>query len=106
MQKSACDPDFLNMLAGFGLTTAEILYRMPDHPHLLQSFSWQFADMAPAYPRLKRFLSHWEREGWCARSVTCTEVAAPAVRACEPQAGGESCRSGTVGVPGSSPVSD
>lgn len=44
------------------LTTAEILYHMPDHPSLLQSFVWQTWDRAPAYPRLKRFLDHWRRE--------------------------------------------
>lgn len=56
------DPAFLARLAGAGLTTAEILYRMPDHPGLLQTFSWQFEDIAPSYPRLRRFLDHWERE--------------------------------------------
>ena len=56
------DPQFQRMLSGFGMTFAEILYRMPDHPSLLQSFSWQFEDMAPDYPRLRRFLQHWESE--------------------------------------------
>ncbi len=56
------DADFCRMLSGYGLTTARILYRMPDHPSLLQSFQWQFADVAPDYPRLKRFLDHWKRE--------------------------------------------
>jgi uncharacterized protein Usg len=36
--RPTADPDFQRMLAGYGLTTATILYRMPDHPHLLQSF--------------------------------------------------------------------
>lgn len=62
MQKRVVDPQFEQMLAGYGVTTAEILYRMPDHPVVLQSFSWQFNDIAPDYPRLKRFLDHWERE--------------------------------------------
>ncbi|MCQ8782737.1 usg protein [Mangrovibrevibacter kandeliae] len=62
MPASDVDPAFLEMLEGYGLTSAEILYRMPDHPALLQSFSWQFHDIAPDYPRLKRFLAHWERE--------------------------------------------
>ena len=62
MQKRVADPDFQRMLGGFGLTTAEVLYRMPDHPSFLQTFHWQFADLAPDYPRLKRFLMHWERE--------------------------------------------
>jgi len=49
-------------IAGFGLTTANILYRIPDHPHLLQSFVWQFNDVAPRYPRLVEFLNFWTRE--------------------------------------------
>ena len=56
------DPQFERMLEGYGLTTAEVLYRMADHPSFLQTFSWQFEDLAPDYPRLKRFLDHWERE--------------------------------------------
>ena len=44
------------------LTTAEILYRMPDHPALLQSFVWQKHDLAPAFPELTRFLDFWKRE--------------------------------------------
>ena len=46
-------------LGGHRLTTAEILYHMPDHPHLLQSFVWQTLDMAPRYPVLRRFLDYW-----------------------------------------------
>jgi uncharacterized protein Usg len=42
------------------LTTAEIIYRMPDHPHLLQTFLWQQYDLAPQYPALCRFLRFWE----------------------------------------------
>lgn len=42
------------------LTTAEIIYHMPDHPHLLQSFVWQDFDVAPQYPALKKFLRFWE----------------------------------------------
>ena len=56
------DASFRRMLEGYSLTSAEVLYRMPDHPSLLQTFFWQFEDMAPDYPRLKRFLDHWERE--------------------------------------------
>lgn len=44
------------------LTTAEILYRMPDHPDLLQTFLWQRIDRAPAFPELTRFLDFWRRE--------------------------------------------
>ena len=49
-------------LAGYRLTTAEILYRMPDHPSLLQSFVWQKLDLAPKYPVLTKFLDFWEAE--------------------------------------------
>ena len=49
-------------LAGHRLTTAEILYHMPDHPALLQSYIWQDYDMAPDFPVLHRFLGFWERE--------------------------------------------
>ena len=49
-------------LRGDRLTTAEILYYLPDHPGILQTFSIQRYDLAPEYPELKRFLSFWERE--------------------------------------------
>jgi uncharacterized protein Usg len=54
--------DFRDRLGGSVLLTAEVLYYMPDHPCLLQSFSWQTMDRAPEYPRLARFLDHWRRE--------------------------------------------
>lgn len=44
------------------LTTAEILYHLPDHPHVLQTFIWQKEDRAPAFPLLSRFLEFWRRE--------------------------------------------
>lgn len=46
-------------LKGWSLTTAEILYRMPDHRHLFQSYIWQEYDLAPRFPRLVRFLDYW-----------------------------------------------
>ncbi len=54
--------DFLLQIQGYGLTTAEIHYRMPDHPALLQSYVWQEYDVAPDFPTLKRFLDFWARE--------------------------------------------
>jgi uncharacterized protein Usg len=54
-------PEFRKQLAGYGLTTAEILYRMPDHPALLQSYIWQEYDLFPEFPVLKRFLDFWIR---------------------------------------------
>jgi uncharacterized protein Usg len=44
------------------MTTAELLYHMPDHPHLLQAFVWQKVDLAPEFPELTRFLDFWKRE--------------------------------------------
>ena len=46
-------------LDGYRLTTAQILYHLPDHPSLLQTFVWQEYDMAPRFPRLKQFLDFW-----------------------------------------------
>jgi len=49
-------------LEGWSLATAEVLYYMPDHPALLQSFVWQTLDLAPRYPRIHKFLDFWRRE--------------------------------------------
>lgn len=48
-------------LRGYRLTTAEIVYRLPDHPAVLQSFIWQNLDLAPRFPVLNRFLEFWEK---------------------------------------------
>ena len=50
------------MLKGYGLTTAEFFYHMPDYIHVLNSFVWQDYDLAPVFPELKKFLDFWERE--------------------------------------------
>ena len=55
----SCDGGFKAQLAGFSLTTAEILYRLPDHPSLLQTYIWQEYDIAPRFPKLKSFLDFW-----------------------------------------------
>lgn len=49
-------------LNNYRLTTAEILYYLPDHPSLLQSFIWQYYDIAPRYPELRKFLDFWTRQ--------------------------------------------
>lgn len=54
--------EFSLQLKGWRLATAEVLYYMPDHPTLLQSFTWQTLDLAPAYPRIHKFLDFWRRE--------------------------------------------
>lgn len=47
-------------LQGYRLTTAEITYRLPDHPVLLQKYIWQDLDLAPKFPVLQKFLDFWE----------------------------------------------
>jgi uncharacterized protein Usg len=47
------------IVQGYGLTTANILYRLPDHPHLLQTYIWQEYDLAPRFPELAKFLAFW-----------------------------------------------
>ena len=54
--------DFRKQLLGYGLTTAQILYRMPDHPSLLQTYVWQNYDMFPKFPALKDFLAFWQEK--------------------------------------------
>ena len=52
--------DFELQLAGYGLTTAHILYRLPDFESLLQTFVWQKYDLAPDFPEMHRFLDFWK----------------------------------------------
>ncbi len=54
--------DFARQLGGERLTTAEVLYYMPDHPALLQRFLWQTLDRAPGFPRIHKFLGFWRTE--------------------------------------------
>lgn len=53
------DKAFSAQLAGFSLTTAEILYRIPDYPSLLQTYVWQDYDLHPRFPKLQGFLDFW-----------------------------------------------
>ncbi|HEX2580845.1 MAG TPA: Usg family protein [Dongiaceae bacterium] len=52
--------NLIQQLRNYRLTTANILYHMPDHPHLLQTYIWQEYDLAPDFPELHRFLDFWE----------------------------------------------
>ncbi len=36
---------FRLQMAGYGLTTANILYRLPDHPAIIQSYIWQESEL-------------------------------------------------------------
>ncbi len=46
----------------YRLTTAQIIYHLPDHPKLLQTYVWQEYDLAPQFPALYKFLDFWRRE--------------------------------------------
>jgi uncharacterized protein Usg len=54
--------DIRLQMEGYGLTTIQIHYYLPDHPSLLQMFAFQQYDLAPRFPRLHGFLDHWRRE--------------------------------------------
>ena len=54
--------DFRKQVLGYGLTTAQILYRMPDHQSLLQTYVWQNYDLFPKFPALHDFLAFWEEK--------------------------------------------
>jgi uncharacterized protein Usg len=56
----AASGDFTKQLQDYRLTTAEIIYRIPDHPKLLQTFIWQELDIAPRFPILRKFLRFWD----------------------------------------------
>ncbi|MBA8853229.1 uncharacterized protein Usg [Ochrobactrum intermedium] len=62
-------------MEGYGLTTAEIHYHMPDHPSLLQLYVWQEYDPAPDFPNCTAF-STTGRKRWRAR---CTRCASPTI---------------------------
>jgi uncharacterized protein Usg len=54
--------DFRRQVNGYGLTTAHIYYRRPDHHWLLQSYVWQDYDLCPSFPGLQRFLEFWQKQ--------------------------------------------
>ena len=56
------DKVFQKQFTGYGLTTAQIHYRLPDRPSLLQLYVWQEYDVAPEFPVLQKFLKFWRRE--------------------------------------------
>ncbi len=52
---------FRLQLQGYGLTTANILYRLPDYPKIIQFYIWQEYDLHPEFPELRKFLDFWMR---------------------------------------------
>ena len=59
---ATADRDFLRQLAGYGLSTVEVHYHLPDHPRLIQLLAFQQYDVAPRFPVLRDFLAFWTRE--------------------------------------------
>jgi len=60
--KGVASKEFVLQLQGYGLTTAEIVYRRPDRKWLLQSYVWQNYDLFPKFPKLREFLAFWEEK--------------------------------------------
>ncbi len=50
------------MLKGYGLTTAEMFYHLPDFPHVINTFVWQDYDLAPDHAKLLGFIAFWRDE--------------------------------------------
>lgn len=50
------------MLKGYGLTTAEFIYRIPDYQRVLNSLTWQFYDLGPKFPKLHEFIDFWQQK--------------------------------------------
>lgn len=53
--------DFENALKDYRLTTAELIYHLPDHPVLLQTYVWQEFDLPPEFPKLHEFINFWTK---------------------------------------------
>jgi uncharacterized protein Usg len=54
--------DMEKQLMGYGLTTAQIFYRLPDHQTILQTYVWQDYDLAPDFPEMRGFLKFWQEK--------------------------------------------
>jgi len=50
----------VTIIRDYRLTTAKILYHLPDYPGVLQTYVWQDFDVAPDYPALRKFLDFWK----------------------------------------------
>ncbi len=54
--------DLQRQMKDYRLTTAKIIYHLPDYRDLLQEYIWQDYDLAPQFPVLSKFLDFWTRE--------------------------------------------
>ena len=55
VEKDGVSKDFRKQVLGYGLTTAEIVYRRPDRRWLLQTYVWQDYDMFSGFPGVEGF---------------------------------------------------
>ena len=86
--------DFRRQMHGFGLTTANIFYRLPDHPAVLQSYIWQNHDLHPHFPELRKFLDFWKRElEGALHSVIVSHCGSSSPRSFAPSAESSACTS-------------
>jgi uncharacterized protein Usg len=58
-KEASVSPAFRKQLEGYGLTTAHILYHLPDYRDILQTYVWQEYDLCPMFPALNKFLNFW-----------------------------------------------
>ena len=43
------------------LASVQVIYYIPDFPHIVNEFVWQTDDQRPDFPRIDRFLNYWDR---------------------------------------------
>ena len=43
------------------LASVQVVYYIPNFPHIVNEFMWQTDDQRPDFPRIERFLNYWDR---------------------------------------------
>ena len=43
------------------VASVQVVYYIPDFPHIVNEFLWQTDDQRPDFPRIERFLNYWDR---------------------------------------------
>ena len=43
------------------VASVQVIYYIPDFPHIVNEFMWQTDDQRPDFPRIDRFLNYWDR---------------------------------------------
>ena len=72
--------DMQSMLVGWGRTTATFYFYIPIYPHVLNTMTCEFCDLAPDYPRLFAIIEHWESLEGSLNSVTFVHSKLPNLR--------------------------